>query len=138
MRATGGIDEVALVRDAHQVKQRGGQIAGLDLVAGRVGTVLVARSKNLAAADAGSGKREAEDRRDRRLLVDRLQVAQAPRHGEREGDGRSAHHRDGPEDHALRCEADDLRRLQIHRRIEAHCPNRRRPWFAARCSPHRD
>jgi EmrB/QacA subfamily drug resistance transporter len=74
------------------------------------------RRREARQAHLVSAEREAEGRRDRGLLVDHLQVAQAPRHRERQGHGRPAHRVDGPEDHALRCEADDLRRLQVDRR----------------------
>ena len=40
-----------------------------------------------------------------------------PQHGQRQGDGRPAHRGDGPENHALRRQAHDLRRLQVDRRI---------------------
>ena len=56
---------------------------------------------------------EAQARRGRGVLVDRLQVARATRDRINQGDeGPAAGRHDGPEEAALRRQADDLRRLQ--------------------------
>lgn len=44
-----------------------------------------------------------------------LQLARAPRPGQQEGDGRPAHRRHGPEEHAVRRQAHDLGRVQAVR-----------------------
>src|SRR5881396_465625 len=58
-----------------------------------------------------------ERRRDRRVLVHRLQLARGPRPHQREGDGRPANERhDGPEGPAVRRHANVLGRVQDDRR----------------------
>ena len=70
---------------------------------------------------------------DRRVLLDRVQVAGAARSCEREGDERPAHRSDDGCEDAVRRQAPDLRRFQGHsRRLSARQRPRpsRRPLLA--------
>src|SRR5882724_7979325 len=64
--------------------------------------------------DVVPAQRQAQAERDRDLLVDRLQVARAPRSRQREGhEGPATGEDDESAGDALRRQAHDLRRVQI-------------------------